>query len=153
MTDITCFTDGSTIGNGSVNAKGGFGVIFPDYPQYDHGKSVKPATNNRCEYTAVISAIETCDQINPDRKRSVVIYTDSMLLINSLTKWLTKWKRNNYRKADGNPVLNLDLIKILEEQMQNRHITFKHVKAHTGLQTWEAIYNDKVDKLAKASVE
>ena len=146
---LICFTDGSTLNNGSSNAKGAFGVVWPFHPELNHGEIVHPATNNRCEYSGVIHAIMQADILDPIKMKTLIVYTDSMLLINSLTKWLTGWRKNDYKKSDGKPVMNLDLIKILEKLISERNVVFRHVKAHTGGKDWESIQNDKVDVLAK----
>ena len=75
--------------------------------------------------------------------------TDSMLIINTMTKWIFKWEKNNYIKSDGNIVKNLELVKLLRKQSQLRPIEFKHVHAHTNDNTWESFYNNKADKYAK----
>jgi ribonuclease HI len=149
--NIACFTDGSCIGNGSANAKGGMAVVWPEHEEFDYSESVFPATNNRCEYLAVIYAIRQADIIDPTNIKTLTIFTDSMLLINSVTKWLPGWKKNNWKKSDGKMVLNLDLLKQLDELTKIRKVSFKHVKAHTGKDDWESIYNNKVDILAQAA--
>lgn len=146
---LICFTDGSTFNNGAADAKGGYAVVWPDHEEFDYAEFMQPATNNRCEYSAVIHAIRQADILDPERKKTLLIYTDSMLLINSLTKWLHGWKKNGYKKADGKTILNLDLVKILEELISLRKTSFKHVRAHTGKTDWMSIYNDKVDKMAR----
>ena len=80
--------------------------------------------------------------IDPKFERPLKVFTDSELLINSLTKWLPGWKAKNWKKADGAPVKNVDLLKELEELMKKRRVSFKHVRAHTGKKDWESINND-----------
>ena len=146
---LICFTDGSTIGNGRDDARGGYAVVWPYHPDFDCSVPLFPATNNKAEYSAVIHAFSQANELDPEHKKTLVIYTDSELLINSMTKWLPGWRSNGYKKSDGQPVKNLDLVKALEEAMLHRPTAFRHVKAHTGGQSWEAIQNDKVDRLAK----
>jgi ribonuclease HI len=152
---LICFTDGSAINNGKINVKAGFSVVWPNNMNYNYSEKLigENATNNRAEYSAVISALNIADVIDPSLTKSLYVYSDSMLLINSLTKWLPGWKRNNYKKADGYPVKNLDLLKIFEEKMLKRKLIMIHVKAHTGNSNWESKYNDLADKLAKKSTE
>lgn len=147
---LVCFTDGSALHNGKHNAKAGYAVVWPFYPNHDVSISLndKP-TNNRAEYSALISALQIADQIDPTRLELLIVHTDSMLLINSITKWLPAWKRNNFKKKDGTPVMNVDLLNAIEELMKKRNTQLKHVRAHTGGSDWASIYNDKVDKLAK----
>lgn len=159
---LVCFTDGSTPRNGDKNAKGGCAVVWPDHSEYNTSFCLENTTNNRCEYSAVIRAFEQAVEIDPECKKTLIIYTDSMLIVNSMTKWLSGWKRNNYIKSDGKPVLNDDLIKTVDEHMKARRCVFKHTPAHTlkkshapvsGSPAWEALYNDKADKLARTAAE
>jgi ribonuclease HI len=152
---LICFTDGSCIHNGKKNAKGGYAVVWPYYENYNSAESLKDnviPTNNRAEYRALIKAFEIANEIDPDIIKTLIVHTDSMLLINSITKWLPTWRKNNYRKADGYVVSNLDLLKLIEHHMAKRHISLKHIRAHTGRDNWESKYNDLADKLAKSVV-
>lgn len=148
---LICFTDGSTIGNGRPDAKGGYAVVWPYHPEFDCAFPLFPVTNNKAEYSAVVHACSQADVLDPERKKTLLIYSDSELLINSMTKWLPGWRSNGYKKADGQPVKNLDLVKAIEQAMALRPIVFRHVRAHTGAKTWEAIQNDKVDRLARST--
>lgn len=38
--------------------------------------------------------------------RNLHIYTDSQFLINCITKWIYKWKKNNWSTIAGKPVIN-----------------------------------------------
>lgn len=150
---LIVFTDGSARGNGRANAIAGFAVAWPYHQEYNFSSRLKPNelhTNNRAEYHALLYAFKQADIIDPDNKKTLIAYTDSMLLINSLTEWLFNWKRNNWIKSTGEPVANVDLLKELDDFMSRRKISLKHVNAHTGRQTWEAKYNDIVDKMAQA---
>ncbi len=152
---IICFTDGSCIHNGKKYAKGAWGVIFPDYPNYDLGDKLKDGiipTNNRAEYTALIMALKQADKIDNTNTHTLIVYSDSELLIKSMTKWIKSWKLNKWRKSDGQPVLNKDLLLILDDLFSKRHIVMKHVRSHTNSNTWESKMNDKVDLLAKSKL-
>jgi len=150
---LIVFTDGSARGNGRANAIAGFAVAWPYHQELNFSSRLKPNelhTNNRAEYHALLYAFKQADIIDPDNKKTLIAYTDSMLLINSLNEWLFNWKRNNWIKSTGEPVANIDLLKDLDGFMSRRKISLKHVNAHTGRQTWEAKYNDIVDKMAQA---
>lgn len=151
---LICFTDGSTLRNGQKDAVGGFAVIWPYHNEYNYCNRLEEGTlhtNNRSEFSAVISAFQQADKIDPDGIKTLIIYTDSKLLINSMTEWLPRWKKNNYMKYDGrNPVMNQDLIKMIDDYTIRRKVIYIHVKAHTKGLEWASIQNDEVDKLAKS---
>lgn len=43
------------------------------------------------------------------------IHTDSEFLINSITKWVKKWKKNNWLTANGEPVKNKEQLILLDD--------------------------------------
>lgn len=154
---IICFTDGSAKNNGKINCRASFSVVWPNHMEYNCAEEimeqdgVKPS-NNRGEYSGAIKALEIADLIDPTRQKQLEIYTDSMLLINTMTKWITNWQRNNWIKSDGNLVLNIDLLKRLVQLTEQRKTRFIHVKAHTKELTFEAIHNNIADTLAKSAI-
>lgn len=85
-------------------------------------------TNNMGELMAVLDLL----QATADDPQELTVLCDSQYVINSLTKWLPGWKRKGWRKADGQPVLNVELIKDLDEALHGRKVTFEWVKGHAG---------------------
>lgn len=154
---INVFTDGSCIQSTKKNAASrpaGYACVFPEYPKLNFAAKLegKEKTNNRAEFTACIVALQISEKdIDPKFERPLKVYTDSELLINSLTKWLPGWKAKNWKKADGSPVKNVDLLKVLDELLKRRKVVFKHVRAHTGKKDWESINNDLADRMAKTA--
>ena len=152
---LVVFTDGSCIDNGRPHAKGAYARVSPDHPSHNSGIPL-PAdeiqTNNRAEYRALLHALTQADTIDPSRIGSLRVYTDSMLMINSFSKWIAGWKRKGWKTAGGTPVKNLDLVREIDEKMQLRAVTFTHVRAHTNGTGYEAYYNDQVDRLARSSI-
>jgi len=63
---------------------------------------------------------------------SLRVLADSQYVINSVTKWMLAWKRRSWRKSDGKPVLNADLMQALDEAMRGRPVEFEWVKGHAG---------------------
>jgi ribonuclease HI len=148
---LVVFTDGACTKNGTSKARASSATVWPSYPELDGGfvlSNDQVHSNNRGEYHAVIRAFEQADTIDPECIQTLVVYTDSQLLIKSLTMWLFGWKRNNWKKSNGEPVANLDLVQKLDEYIQKRKAIFRHVKAHTGGQDFESLNNHKVDQIA-----
>lgn len=151
---LVVFTDGACIHNGKRNAKASWAVVFPNHPEYTMGGlCVGQQTNNRAEYTALSKAQELADKIDPQRKFKLIVYTDSQLLRDSMTKWLPSWKRNGWMKSTGDPVLNRDLLERIDEMQQKRRLEIHHVRAHTGRQDWMSKWNEKADQLAKDALQ
>jgi ribonuclease HI len=150
---INVFTDGSCIqsSKNKKNRPAGYACVFPEYPKNNYAAKLEGEvkTNNRAEFMACIKAYEIANKIDPSKNMLLCVHTDSELMINSLTKWLPGWKAKGWKKADGSPVLNVDLLRIMDTEKQKRATIFKHVKAHTGKQDWASIHNDLADKMAK----
>ncbi|OQR91050.1 ribonuclease [Achlya hypogyna] len=151
---LVAFCDGSAIGNGARSCKAAFACVFPHHEDWSvAGKlpSDAAATNNRAEYLAALEAMKRANLQDPEKVQPLFIFSDSMLLIKSMTEWLAGWKRNHWRKANGEPVKNADLLKRLEDTQGTRRILWRHVKAHTNKKDWESVWNDKADQLAQAT--
>lgn len=85
-------------------------------------------TNNIGELTAVLDLL----QQSAGDQESLHIICDSTYVINTITKWMSGWKRKGWRKGDGKPVQNLEIIQALDAAMEGRDVTFEWVKGHTG---------------------
>lgn len=101
------------------------------------------STNNRGELTAVLNFLNCTARI-PDLQ--VLFLCDSQYVINSVTQWIPGWKRRGWRKSDGKPVMNVDLMMELDAALAGRQIEFQWVKGHAGHDL-----NEKADDLARAA--
>ena len=104
-------------------------------------------TNNRGEYLALIEGYEVASKINENA--TVIVYTDSKLLVNTVTEWIPTWKRNDWRKKGGN-IENLDLVKKIDDIINNGKSPLQifHVSAHTGGTDFFSTWNAEADRLA-----
>ncbi|MFF1875967.1 ribonuclease H, partial [Kitasatospora herbaricolor] len=91
-------------------------------------------TNNQGELMAVVDLLESTAHLDEDLR----ILCDSQYVINAVTKWMPGWKRKGWRKADGAPVLNRELLERLDRATQGRRYTFEWVKGHAGHELNEA---------------
>ncbi|WP_431277469.1 RNase H family protein [Leifsonia poae] len=91
-------------------------------------------TNNQGELMAVIDLLDSTAHLDEDLR----ILCDSQYVINAVTKWMPGWKRKGWRKADGAPVLNRELLERLDRATQGRSYTFEWVKGHAGHELNEA---------------
>ncbi|GAA2121327.1 RNase H family protein [Kocuria atrinae] len=103
---------------------------------WDHG------TNNMGELTAVLNLLESTRHI-PDEPLKILC--DSQYVINSITKWMPGWKKKGWKKKDGKPVLNVDIMKALDREMAGRTVEFEWVKGHAGHEL-----NEAADQRARA---
>lgn len=104
-------------------------------------------TNNQGELTAVLDLLRQTSHLPED----VVIYCDSQYAIKSVTEWMPGWKKRGWRKADGKPVLNLEIMQALDAEMTTaraarRRIEFRWVKGHAGHPL-----NEAADRLANGA--
>lgn len=91
-------------------------------------------TNNQGELMAVVDLLESTAHLDDDLR----ILCDSQYVINAVTKWMPGWKRKGWRKADGSPVLNRELLERLDRATQGRRYRFEWVKGHAGHELNEA---------------
>jgi ribonuclease HI len=100
-------------------------------------------TNNQGELMAVLDLFRATAHL-PDEDLRVLC--DSQYVINSITKWMPGWKRKGWRKADGKPVLNVELLKELDREIAGRKYRFEWVKGHAGHDL-----NEAADERARAA--
>lgn len=147
--EIIIFTDGSFIKRGN-NIYCGYGVYFPnnEYENISRPFIKGAKTNQRAELYAIYKAIRRV--YKNDKSADILIYSDSMYSIKSLTEWIAKWKENGW-KSGNKSVMNQDIIKVIDSLISkhNGNIVFKHIRAHTKLTDFESKCNEIVDKLAK----
>ena len=85
-------------------------------------------TNNIGELTAVLELLRATAHTDDD----LLIHCDSRYVIDSITKWMPGWKKKGWKKADGKPVMNLEIIKALDCEISGRSVRFEWVKGHAG---------------------
>lgn len=137
MKSIEIYTDGACSGN---PGKGGWGavLVYKNREKEICGGS-PDTTNNRMELTAVIEALKVVKE-----PCNITLTTDSKYVCDAINKgWVYSWKKNNWKKADRKPALNVDLWNELLELLKKHNVTFNWVKGHNGHP-----YNERCDKLA-----
>jgi len=134
---IIAAADGSALGN---PGPAGWGWYVDDAcwaaGGWAHG------TNNKAELTAVLDLLQQTARLDED----LLVYCDSTYVINSITKWMAGWKRRGWKKGDGQPVLNVEIMKALDEAMSGRRVELRWVKGHSGHPL-----NEAADRLANAA--
>jgi ribonuclease HI len=133
---VQVITDGACLGN---PGPGGWAAIL----RYNQHKkelfgSEPHTTNNRMELQA---AIEGLRALKEDCEVEVV--TDSEYLKNGITNWINGWKRNGWMTKARKPVVNQDLWKDLDEQVERHQTTWTWTKGHASHAD-----NNRCDELA-----
>lgn len=134
------YTDGACTGN---PGPGGWGVVvyFSDGSVHEMGDASSYTTNNKMEMQAAIAALEFLQTSR--QKQPITLYTDSEYLINSVTKWIKGWKNKGWKKADGKPVQNQDLLETLDE-LNSHTVKWEYVRGHSG-----NVGNERCDVIAR----
>lgn len=145
-TTYTAYTDGSCLGN---PGKGGWGVVVEAWSDgqlkqtYEMSGFEEHTTNNRMEITSAIKALESLPE-----NSEVTIFSDSKYLIEGITKWLNKWKSNNWKLSSRKPVQNKELWQKLDEHSSRHRVKWQWVKGHD-----KSKGNNWADKLANTAAK
>jgi ribonuclease HI len=137
---IIAAADGSALGNPGPNGW----AWYIDDANWAAGGSPH-GTNNQGELQAVLELLRAT--AGTDEK--LLIHCDSRYVIDSVTKWMPGWKRRGWRKSDGGPVLNRDLLEGIDEALRGRDVEFDWVKGHAGHPLNEAA-DERANAAAKA---
>lgn len=157
---ISIFCDGACINNGRRGARASYGVVayrggggigVELYTAAQVLSSAEPQTNQRAELRGLAAALAYAETAAHAGATTIHIYTDSEYALNCLTKWITGWQRNGWRRSDGSPVLHRDIIEPFYDTWNAlRGIVFAHhVTAHTGRDDAISRGNERADMLAR----
>lgn len=120
---IIAAADGSSLGN-----PGPTGWAWYVSPACWAAGGAASGTNNIGELTAVAELLEaTAGADEPLR-----VLCDSQYVINAVTKWMPGWRRRGWRKADGRPVQNRELLERIGTALAGREVAFEWVRGHAG---------------------
>lgn len=132
---INVWTDGACSGNPGVA-----GWAFLVEGGVARSGFIREGTNNIAELKAVIEALIYLDQFDVEK---ICVHTDSMYVINGITKWVHNWAKNGWKTSNKKPVKNLLIWMWLYGYVKRVDVTWVHVKGHSGIEE-----NEIVDKLA-----
>ncbi|MEB3211606.1 MAG: ribonuclease HI [Leptolyngbyaceae bacterium] len=140
------YPDGACSGN---PGPGGWAVVayIDDGSVHELGGREAKTTNNRMELQGAIAAL----QLLTDNQQTtpVTLYTDSQYVKNGITKWISGWKKKDWKTATGKPVVNIDLweqLDALHHQVKRQlSLTWEYVRGHAGDEG-----NERCDAIARA---
>lgn len=137
MKKVELFTDGACSGN---PGPGGYGAILRyNGVEKEISGGEESTTNNRMELSAVIMGLEALKE-----PCEVTVVTDSKYFSDAILKgWLQSWQKKGWKKADGKPVLNVDLWERLVPLLQIHNVSTEWIKGHAGHPE-----NERCDKMA-----
>ncbi len=142
------WTDGACRGNPGPGGWAAIVVGPGDAPPVELSGGHPDTTNNRMEYTAALEGLRSL----PAGSRACIV-TDSRLMLDSMTKWITGWKRKGWKTAGGDPVKNQDLVRALDAEIaRHAEVRWHWVRGHeTGAAHEHKALNDRADRLAVAA--
>jgi ribonuclease HI len=140
---IVVFTDGAVKGN---PGPGGWGaiVVTPAGHVTELGGAAADTTNNQMELTGPIEVLTRLRRA----PGVLAIHTDSTYVIRGIREWIWKWRKHNWKTAEGNDVLNRELWERLGALVTARGkegLEWHYVRRHTGIPG-----NERVDEIANA---
>ncbi len=130
LRQVQLYTDGACSGN---PGPGGWAFILRDKltkKELEGSGGEASTTNNQMEMTAVIEGLKALK-----RPCRVELYSDSSYVLNGLQSWMAGWKKNGWKRKDGNklaPVKNVELWIQLDEAIAIHQMSYHHVKGHSG---------------------
>ena len=136
MKNVQVITDGACVGN---PGPGGWACIL----RYNAHKremfgSEPQTTNNRMELTAAIEGLRALRE-----QCEVEVVTDSEYVMKGITTWIHGWKKKGWVTSAKKPVINQDLWKLLDEQVNRHQATWTWTKGHASHAD-----NNRCDELA-----
>lgn len=147
---MTFYTDGSCVGNGKANAKGGYGVVGVenDSVRFARAKRCEGTTNNREELKAILYVMLNYGVKCDDWGQPPVVYSDSAYCVNTFNEWMFNWAGKGWIKSDKQVPENLDLIQTYYEWYKKGYrIDLRKIKGHAGHE-----WNELADQLATGHI-
>lgn len=143
------YTDGSCLNNGSFQSLAGIGIYFGNDDSRNVSKKIKSnqkITNNIAELLAIKEVL----LYHVNDHQSWTIVSDSLYSIQAITKWIHKWKKNDWKTSSGQEVKNKHLIQDVFNlyDKHKAHVDFLHVLSHTDKDDRHSKGNYYADQLA-----
>jgi ribonuclease HI len=141
MKQVIIYTDGACRGN---PGPGGWGALitFEDTTKELFGGK-QDSTNNQMELSAAIEGLAALKE-----PCNIDLFTDSKYVMDGITQWINKWKKNSWRTAAKKDVKNKELWQRLDELINVHQVQWHWVKGHSG-----DAGNEMADLLANKGID
>ena len=151
MSAVTVATDGACKRN---PGPAGWAWVSAD-GRWESG-SLRAGTNNVGELLALLNALDS-----HSATADITILIDSQYVIDSYTKWMDGWARNNWTTSSGSSVANREIMQQLIQVRDRRRAaglpaaTLVKVKGHSGhiLNAWADIKAVQASERGAAGIE
>lgn len=148
--DVDIYCDGACEPNPGPS---GSGIALYRQGELDSlylGLYAAKGTNNTAELNALHQALMLAKEAIAAGE-SVRIWADSMYAIKCISVWAHGWKKRNWKRPNGDPVKNPDIIAPAHELYVEikKKLSLRHVKGHAGIEG-----NELADRMAmRATME
>ncbi len=155
--EFKVYTDGGCSGNKrDADCPGGFAYLILDAADSvllsESGRE-ENTTNNRMEMMAVLEGARALKKLldqewSSSSRHDCIVVTDSRYVCDNYEDYLSGWKKNGWKKANGKPVLNVDLWKRIDSVAPEfKSFRFRWVKGHATNR-----FNIMVDEIAQGQI-
>lgn len=115
-------TDGS-----ALESRGAAGwAWFIDSDNWDAG-GLRHGTAQQAELLAILFLLQATPPHVP-----LHILSDSTYAISACTRWRFNWRKRDWVPTSNKKVVNLNVMKDLDEELTGRLVTFEWIKGHSG---------------------
>ena len=126
---VEAYADGACFhNNGTRRPIGGIGVYVTDGHVENIGRNVRDGriTNQNMELLAAMIGLQALDRmwIPGD---TTILYTDSIYVMNCMTKWIKIWEVNGWMTKNKRPVQNGDILRAMLPIMKRCAVLFERV--------------------------
>jgi len=145
---LVAYTDGGCRGNPGV---GGWGFLLIDTLSgvaLERRGGARNTNNNRMEITAALETLRALRRPGQE----IEIRTDRQDLRNMAQAWIASWRRRGWRRSNGEPVMNLDLVQRLDALLIEHRVTWRWVRGHSGEpgnEHADRLTNEAMDAISK----
>ncbi|CAI9732842.1 ribonuclease H1-like isoform X3 [Octopus vulgaris] len=116
---VAVFIAGSCLKNGKDDARAGLGVYWGDGEMNTSERLGGRQTNIQAEINAAIRAVE---QAKAKNISNLTINTSSEFIMNSMTKWLEVWKKNNWTRSGRKKLINKEDLQKLDKKLEGINV-------------------------------